>query len=326
MIFRFCVLLVLSSVFVACDGRKPAAPAAPAAAARQLKAWEFFSGERAMEDVRAIVATGPRPSGSEALVTCRKLISDRLKEAGWEVQEQAFEDYTGLLRGTLKFVNIRARFPVAGTATWQRKVRTLVCSHYDTKWFEGSVFTGANDGGSSCGVVLEIARVTAKVPELAAGLELVFFDGEEAVQSFTNPVSLDDKRYDGLFGSRHYARQLHAAPEEARPEFMVLFDIIGHADLVVDFPINFSPRLVAAAQEEAQSLGWGRQFVASGEAMVDDHVPLSWVGVQVIDYIALESFRTWWHTGGDTIDKVVPDSLEKNGKAGLRLIERITLP
>ena len=214
---------------------------------------------------------------------------------------------------------------MAGKVDWDARARTLVASHYDTKWFNGSTFTGANDGGSSTGLVLEAARAMARVPELAAKVEIVLFDGEEAIQAFTNPGGLGDSRYDGLYGSRYYARQLNAGPAAKIPEYMVLFDIIGHENCVVEFPVNCDPGLVRLALEEAGNMGQASSFTASSAAMVDDHVPLSWVGVNVIDYIALESFRSYWHTSGDSLDKVVPAVLERNGKAGLRLIERITM-
>ena len=67
---------------------------------------------------------------------------------------------------------------------------------------DASSFVGANDGGSSNGVLIEMARVLAQRPALAAKVQLVFFDGEEAYVDFTET--------DGLYGSRYFAKQLQA--------------------------------------------------------------------------------------------------------------------
>src|SRR5690606_34997487 len=119
--------------------------------------------------------------------------------AGWEVRRQEFEDRTP--RGPVRFANLRARFSESGGGDpWARGVESLVASHYDTKLFDDVAFVGANDAGSSTGLLLELARAAAAYRDFAKRLELVFFDGEEAVVQYTAT--------DGLYGSRYYARQL----------------------------------------------------------------------------------------------------------------------
>lgn len=317
------VLLIglLSVILTACGGGdKPAATKPPVKAT----AWTNFSGDRALQDVKALVALGPRPSGSEEIEKSRLYIEAKLKEAGWETKRQDFAADT-LLRGSIPMSNLRARFPATGTDTWSRSVTTLVCSHYDTKWFQSANFVGANDGGSSTGLLLEVARAAASVPALAAKLELVFFDGEEAITGFTTPRSFSDSRYDGLFGSRHYAKELRSLPEAQRPRHGIVFDIIGHKPLQVEFPGNGSRRLSGLAQQAAAELNFAKHFrdAPGGAEMIDDHVPLSWTGMEVIDFIALESFREFWHTSADTLDKLHPESLEITGRTGLLFIERL---
>ena len=141
---RFFLLLAL--VFAACDGASK--PANDAAAA---KLWEEFSGEKALHHVERLVELGPRPPGSEALERARVYITDELKAAGWHITRQTFKDSTP--RGPMTFVNLLATF---GEAKDEKKPPSfLLCSHYDTKLFETESFVGANDGGSSNGVLLE---------------------------------------------------------------------------------------------------------------------------------------------------------------------------
>ena len=284
-------------------------------------AWTNFSGDRAMQDVKALVALGPRPSGSAEIEASRQFIEKRLKEAGWETKRQEFNADT-ILRGTIKMANVRARFPVAGADTWTRPVPTVVCSHYDTKWFQSTRFVGANVGGSSTGLLLEVARAAAPVPAFAARLERVFFDGEEAITGFTEPRGFGDSRFDGLFGSRHYAKELRVLPAAQMPRHGVVFDMIGDQRLEVEFPANGSRRLSGLAQQAAEELGFQKHFRDTSEQITDDHVPLSWLGMEVIDFIDFNSFREFWHTSADTLDKLNPASIETAGRTGLLFLEK----
>src|SRR2546428_13410912 len=78
------------------------------------KIWEQFSGEKALAHVQQLVDFGPHPPGSEAIEKSREYIEKQLKLYGWQVAEQAFTDETP--RGTVRFVNVVARFPGAGNA------------------------------------------------------------------------------------------------------------------------------------------------------------------------------------------------------------------
>jgi glutaminyl-peptide cyclotransferase len=140
-------------------------------ASRTAPLWENFSGAKAFAHVQHLVELGPRPAGSEALEKSRIYIVDQLKSFGWTTTRSEFSAPTP--RGTMTFVNLVARFG-------NGKALFLLCSHYDTKTFDTLRFVGANDGGSSTGLLIELARVLALNPALAAKVELVFFDGEEA--------------------------------------------------------------------------------------------------------------------------------------------------
>jgi glutaminyl-peptide cyclotransferase len=311
-----CALLAVCMLLPSCGNNNAGVPSR----APKATAWTNFSGDRALADVKAIVDLGPRPSGSTELETSRQYIEKKLLEAGWETKRQEFEADAGI-RGKLKMANILARFKVEGSDTWTRKVTAAVCSHYDTKWFQSARFVGANDGGSSTGLLLEVARATAPVKEFASTLELVFFDGEEAVSAFTEPGGFTDTRFDGLYGSRHYAKQLRALPADQCPKYGVLFDMIGDQSLDVEFPVNASARLNNFAQQSAEELGFSKHFTIGGY-ITDDHVPLSWLGMEVIDFIDLRSYQDYWHTSADTLDKLNPASIEIAGRTGLLMLEK----
>src|SRR5438309_728266 len=177
------------------------------------KIWEEFSGEKAFAHVQRLVDFGPRPAGSTAIEKSRDYIEDQLRRSGWQVTRQAFSDDTP--RGKIHFVNLIAQFSARGKAA---SPSFLLCSHYDTKMFDTIRFVGANDGGSSTGLLLELARVIGQHPNLARKIELVFFDGEEAVEQFSQA--------DGLYGSSYFARQLQG---DGAKQFRggILIDMVG---------------------------------------------------------------------------------------------------
>src|SRR5215208_5498774 len=147
--------------------------------AAEAKIWEQFSGEKALAHVQRLVDLGPHPAGSDAIEKARDYIEEQLRHSGWQVTRQTFTDDTP--RGKIHFVNLLARF---SGDTKAASPSFLLCSHYDTKLFDAIRFVGANDGGSSTGLLLELGRVLGQHPNVARKVELVFFDGEEAYENF----------------------------------------------------------------------------------------------------------------------------------------------
>ncbi|CAN5506943.1 M28 family peptidase [soil metagenome] len=267
------------------------------------KLWEEFSGENALQHVQKLVDLGPRPPGSEALEQVRGYITGELEQLGWKVTRQTFTDSTP--QGPMTFVNLLATF-----AASPRAPDFLLCSHYDTKFYEHERFVGANDGGSSNGVLIEMARVLGQRPELAAKVLLVFFDGEEAYVEFTAT--------DGLFGSRYFAQQLVQQNKVKQFRAGILFDMVGDKDLRItlspDSPVELTRGIFAAAD----ALGLREYFTYFHTTIVDDHTPLNAIGIPVIDLIDFE--YPPWHTPADTMDKISAESLEIVGKVAARYL------
>jgi glutaminyl-peptide cyclotransferase len=264
--------------------------------------WENFSGEKAFAHVQHLVELGPRPAGSEALEKSRLYIIEQLKSAGWTVARSEFSDQTP--RGKMTFVNLIARF---GTSEKKEAAQFLLCSHYDTKTFDTIRFVGANDGGSSTGLLIEMARVLALNPALAAKIELLFFDGEEAFENFTAT--------DGLYGSRHFAQELRDSGKAKSVRGGILFDMIGDKSLDVTLPPDSPADLTRNIFAAADVLGQRTHFTYLSGGMTDDHTPLNEIGIPVIDLIDFD-FPPW-HTAGDTLDKISAESLEIVGRVAL---------
>ena len=261
------------------------------------KIWEQFSGEKALAHVQRLVDFGPHPPGSEAIEKCRAYIDNQLKSFGWQVTKQTFSDETP--RGKVRFVNLIARFGSAGSEKASAPL-ILLCSHYDTKTFDTIRFVGANDGGSSTGLLLEMARVLARRPDLAAKSELVFFDGEEAYENFSES--------DGLYGSRYFAAHLGQTGSAKQFRGGVLFDMVGDRSLNITLPPDSPAQMAQDIFAAADALKVRNHFTYFDRDIMDDHTPLNAIGIPTIDIIDFDF--PWWHTADDTIDKLSAQSLQ----------------
>jgi Zn-dependent M28 family amino/carboxypeptidase len=165
--------------------------------------------------------------------------------------------------------------------------------------FDTIRFVGANDGGSSTGLLLELARVMGQHPDLARKIELVFFDGEEACEQFSEK--------DGLYGSRFFARQLQGASAK---QFRggLLFDMIGDRSLGITLPSDSPAEMARDIFAAAEALKLRNYFTYLGRELIDDHVPLNAIGIPTLDIIDFDF--PWWHTADDTMDKISAQSLQ----------------
>jgi hypothetical protein len=277
--------------------------------ASEAKIWEEFSGEKALAHVQRLVDLGPRPGGSEAIEKARDYIEEQLRHSGWQVTRQAFTDDTP--RGKIHFVNLIARF---GSDAHSASPSFLLCSHYDTKLFDTIRFVGANDGGSSTGLLLELARVLGQHPGLARKVELAFFDGEEAYENFSET--------DGLYGSRYFAKQLESANEK---HFRggILFDMVGDRSLGITFPADTPEAIARDVFAAADALKLRKYFSYLDRGLIDDHAPLNAIGIPMIDIIDFD--YPSWHTAEDTMDKISAQSLQIVGSVALYYLAELAL-
>ena len=262
----------------------------------QKKIWMEFSGEKALGHVQAMVDLGPRPPGTPAIEKTRDYLTKQLQLFGWTVTPQTFTDTTP--RGKTQFVNLIATYGGKNSAP-----SFLICSHYDTKIFDTARFVGANDGGSSTGVLVELARVLGQRPDLARKTELVFFDGEEAYEAFTET--------DGLYGSRYFAKQLAAEDKAKQFRGGILLDMVGDRSLTITLPPDSPPEMARDIFAAADALNLRKHFTYFDRDILDDHAPLNAIGIPSIDLIDFDFAA--WHTPEDTMDQLSAESLRTIG-------------
>jgi glutaminyl-peptide cyclotransferase len=269
-----------------------------------------FNSARAMQYVKEIVSFGPRPVGSANHRKVEDYIVAHL--AGDTVESDVFTADTP--EGKFPVHNIIAKFP--GT----RDGIVVIASHYDTNYpFRNTSFVGANDGGSSSGVLLEIAnqlRGEAKgKPRQGYSVWLVWDDAEEAVRQWSDN--------DSLYGIRHIADKWQADGTLKRIKAFLLADMIGDADLNVDRDQNSTPWLEDIVYEAATRLGYQSHFYARTIQINDDHLPFMSRGVPCADLIDFNYGyeNVFWHTAQDTLDKLSPKSLEIVGGVILQTLQ-----
>ena len=266
--------------------------AAPAGKPRGQAAHGRFDAGRAFEHVRQLTAIGPRPSGSPGIAEARRYISTEMASIGLTPTEQSFDAATPL--GTMRMVNLIADVP--GTT----RERIVIGGHYDTKLYRQFRFVGANDGGSSTAMLIELARAL-KNRQNAFTLEFVFFDGEEAALP-------DWSGDDNTYGSRHYVDDARRTGTLKDVRAMLLVDMVGDRDLTIRREQRSTSWLNNILWTSAGRLGHSDVFVAQTTTIEDDHLAFLHAGVPSVDLIDLE--YPAWHTAEDTLDKISARSLE----------------
>jgi glutaminyl-peptide cyclotransferase len=274
-----------------------------------------FDGDRAMQYVKDIVKFGPRPLGSASHKKVEEYIESRLK--GDQVEDDIFTADTP--EGKFPVHNIIAKFP--GT----KDGIIVVASHYDTNYpLRKTSYVGANDGGSSSGLLLELANQLRGKPRDGYSIWLVWDDAEEAMKpdgsgGLPKEMPFDD---DSLYGITHVAEKWQRDGTLKKLKAFLLADMIGDADLNIDRDTNSTPWLENVVGEAAKRLGYQSHFFAHPNEVGDDHVPFMKRGVPSADLIDFTYGynNVFWHTTQDTVDKLSPRSLQIVGSVMLETI------
>ena len=266
-------------------------------------------GSNALARVAQLAALGPRDAGTPGAARAADWIEDELRTAGLEVVRDTFEDDTPA--GLRTFHNVLGRLP------GKHNGRLLLLSHFDTKAGIAPDFIGANDGGSSTGLLLALAEWLARQPR-CLGIDFALLDGEECLYSY--------QENDGLHGSRRLARQMRQQGAPLRA--VILLDMIGDQDLRFTVPRNSSPALKLLLLDAAAVQGCRDRVVLLDHEMLDDHQPFLDHGFPSIDLIDFHygtrpGSNDIWHTPGDTLDKLSADSLQMAGAVTLEMLRRI---
>ncbi|MFZ1204674.1 MAG: M28 family peptidase [Candidatus Acidiferrales bacterium] len=257
-----------------------------------------FDGAAAYDYTAKLVAFGPRPPASDAIHRTQDYIISQLKSFGCAVDTDDFHAETPI--GTLPMKNIIAKVPGTGQGI------ILLLTHYDTLRLDN--FVGADDGGSSSGLMLEMARLLCAGPKRKYAVWIAFLDGEEA-QVVTNGVAQWTDA-DSVYGSRELAARLDLSGDLKHVRAVILADMIGQKNLHILRESDSTKWLTNLVWSTADRLGYANVFLSSETQISDDHQPFLKRNVPAVDIIDFDDYSNagYWHTPQDTMDKLSPRS------------------
>ncbi len=309
------LISVLLAAGAACCGRSGADTGLAQAGGNQGLKKHVVDGQRAIGYIEDIIAFGPRHAGADGAEKTRRYIMEKLKSFGLTPKRH---DFTALTpHQELKNVGM-ANVSVDIAGPGQKKI--ILGGHFDGKILKGVEFKGANDGGSSTALLLEMARVLSVKPP-PCPVRIVFFDGEEALVKWTDT----DSRY----GSKKMAAELKQTGEDKDIAAVVVVDMIGDKRLRLLRDSKSNPWVWDVLQRAADRLGSGDVFRGRRGSIDDDHVPFLHIGIPAAVLIDLTYGPGWnsnayWHTEKDTVDKLSPRSIEIIGQVVLASLAELS--
>ena len=133
--------------------------------------------KRAFSFVEKTVSFGSRYPGSKASINFAEWVKSEGEKLGFKSEIQKWKEiFDG---GVVEFRNIIITVPAKNTDS---KDFIVVGSHFDNKYLDGvEDWQSANDGPSSCGLLIEMLYQIKANPQLWPAhkeMRFVFFDGE----------------------------------------------------------------------------------------------------------------------------------------------------
>jgi len=283
--------------------------AAPLAAQAQA----HFNGEKAYEYAREFAAIGPRWPTGQGHLKAEQFLRSHFQHD--QLEEDTFTADTPI--GPVNMRNFIVRFP------GKKDGVIVLASHYETNYPLRNInFVGANDGAATTGLLMAIGDQLREQAAHGKKLDgysvwLVFFDGEEAIKSWSAS--------DSTYGSRHLAAKWGRDGTLGRIKAFMLADMIGDKDLDIQRESRSTDWLVSLVRQAAKKFGYERYFFQQDEAVEDDHLAFVQRGVPSIDIIDLDygPNNSYHHTAQDTMDKISAHSLTIDGDVFMETIRLI---
>ncbi len=269
---------------------------------------------------------GPRTMNSEAHEACGDYIAETFKRLGAVVYDQYAD--AKLFNGTpVKMRNIVASFHP------ERAERILIAGHWDSRaWADNdpneanhnTPIDGANDGASSVGVMMEIARqlrLDSDSNKVKVGVDLICWDAEDSGESGGGSSN------SWCLGSQYWSGFRHVNGYTAR--YGINLDMVGGHNTIFyreQYSMMYAPSVVDKVWAAAHRIGYGKYFSYDDEggAITDDHLEVNRGGIPCIDVIGSDKdnggFPSTWHTLNDNIKNISKETLKAVGQTMLEVI------
>jgi len=280
-----------------------------------------FSGQAAYDLTKQYIAVAPhRWIGSPDHAKAEEFIRSHFTEEAAKGNFETDSFSASTPAGQLAMKNFIVRYP------GKKDGVIVIATHYETNYPLRDInFVGANDGGATTALLIELGRYLRTHPPEGYSVWLVFDDGEEAIQSWSDR--------DSLYGTRHLAAKWSQDGSIKKIKAFLVADMIGDKDLNIDRDSNSTPWLLEMLATAAKNTGH-TSFVFKNETTVmDDHLPFRQRGVPVLDVVDLDYGPPtqehpeggYHHTALDTLDKVSAHSLQISGDLLVEMIRLISL-
>jgi Zn-dependent M28 family amino/carboxypeptidase len=278
-------------------------------------AQQHFNGAKALEYTRQFVSIGPRWPTGPGHLKAEAFLRDHFKHD--QLEEDTFTANTPI--GPVAMRNFIVRFP------GKKDGVIVLATHYETNYpLKNINFVGANDGGSTTGLLIAIADLLRAQSTGGKKLDgysvwLVFDDGEEAIQDWSDS--------DSTYGTRHLAAKWGRDGTLGKIKAFLLADMIGDKDLDIQHESQSTDWLVDLVAKAAKKFGYERHFFKTTMAVQDDHLPFVRRGVPSVDVIDLNygPNNSYHHTDKDTMDKISAKSLTIDGDVFMETIRLVNL-
>ncbi|AYV80278.1 MAG: glutaminyl peptide cyclotransferase [Gaeavirus sp.] len=224
-----------------------------------------------------------RPAGSEALHKIKRFVISQLQTIpGIKVEEQ---ELSRTINGKIySFTNIIGKFPNSSGIT--------LAAHIDSPFVESPA---ATDAATSICIIIEIAT---KLAALGLYVDIVFFDGEEAVDG----IWFDET---SLSGSTYYVKNLDIIPKQ-----VILLDLIGgdaQKNKIYGYNDNPSSHPVIKELTYINTQLYPQYQIFSAEIsnvkVQDDTTPFRKRGIPATNLIP-STFPIQHHTANDTVQNI----------------------
>jgi Zn-dependent M28 family amino/carboxypeptidase len=285
-----------------------------------------FSADSAYLYIERQVTYGPRVPNTLAHRNCAAYLVHQLELHGAVVTEQHFQ--ARAFDGTiLNAVNI------IGSYIPDAPKRILLFAHWDTRpWSDHDPdpanynvpVTGANDGASGVGVLLEIARQLARQTP-SVGVDIIFFDAEDygAPEGYRG-----NEQHSWALGSQYWGRNPHIKGYKAA--YGILLDMVGATGATFykeQISTYYAPDIVQKVWNTARHLGFQHFFIDKpGGSITDDHLYVNRLaGIPSINIIHYDpnsqnGFFEHWHTVNDTMENIDRETLHAVGTTLMHII------
>ena len=278
----------------------------------------YFNSENAYKYIKAQTDLGPRNYGSEAHKKVRELFKQEISNMGYEVHTHNFE---------APYIKDRKGENIYAFLKGKTDNYVIISSHFDSRsvaekdpmaFNRNKPISGANDGASSSGVLLELMNALKNYNDLPYSVCFVLFDLEDDGNLFdVEGNSLIET--DWIQGSIAFVNEIILKDkiiDKQKIKFGKLHDMLGSKDAKFkyeSFAHTYYSPIYNKIWQYANDLGYGKYFFdAHYGSIIDDHTPFLNEKIPFIDVIDMD--YPFHHTSQDTIDKLDKKTLDAVGK------------